>query len=116
MRPLKLGIFLPVFEGSDEAFFGMFPRTLRWPELLRFVRKTEAAGFDSVWVPDHLLFRLKREQGPTHGLWEAWSILAALAATTERVELGTLVVCTAFRNRRCWRRWPTPSMRSAAVA
>ncbi|HEV2123126.1 MAG TPA: LLM class flavin-dependent oxidoreductase [Chloroflexota bacterium] len=98
MRPLKLGIFLPVFEGSDEAFYGIFPRTLRWPKLLGFVRRTEAAGFDSVWVPDHLLFRFKGEQGPSHGLWEGWSILAALAGTTERVELGTLVLCTAFRN------------------
>ena len=98
MRSLKLGIFLPVFEGSGEAFFGMFPRTLRWPELLRFVQTTEAVGFDAVWVPDHLLFRFEGEQGPSHGLWEAWSILAALAAATERVELGTLVLCTAFRN------------------
>jgi len=98
MRPLKLGIFLPVFEGSDEAFFGMFPRTLRWPELLRFVQTTETIGFDSVWIPDHLLFRFEGEQGPSHGLWEAWSILSALAAATERVELGTLVLCTAFRN------------------
>jgi alkanesulfonate monooxygenase SsuD/methylene tetrahydromethanopterin reductase-like flavin-dependent oxidoreductase (luciferase family) len=98
MRPIKLGIFLPVFEGSDEAFFGMFPRTLRWPELLGFVQVTEAVGFDAVWVPDHLLFRFKGEEGSSHGLWEGWSILAALAATTKHVELGTLVLCTAFRN------------------
>jgi alkanesulfonate monooxygenase SsuD/methylene tetrahydromethanopterin reductase-like flavin-dependent oxidoreductase (luciferase family) len=98
MRPLTLGIFLPVFEGSDDAFSGMFPQTLHWPQLLQFVQTTEAVGFDAVWVPDHLLFRFQGAQGPTHGLWEAWSILAALAAVTERVEVGTLVLCTAFRN------------------
>jgi alkanesulfonate monooxygenase SsuD/methylene tetrahydromethanopterin reductase-like flavin-dependent oxidoreductase (luciferase family) len=32
------------------------------------------------------------------GIWEGWSLLAALAAATNRIELGTLVLCTAFRN------------------
>ena len=55
----------------------------------------EAAGLDSVWVFDHLLFRF---DGETSGIHECWTILAAIAEATSRVELGTIVLCTGFRN------------------
>ena len=58
--------------------------------------QAEQSGFDLVWVFDHLLYRFPGQ--PTSGVWEAWTTLSALAEATTTVELGTLVICTAFRN------------------
>lgn len=88
-RPLKIGINLPTTEGAIAG------KTARWADLFAFAERAEALGFDSLWVPDHLLLKW-REQ--TRGIWECWSLLAALAAVTHRVELGSLVACTAFRS------------------
>jgi alkanesulfonate monooxygenase SsuD/methylene tetrahydromethanopterin reductase-like flavin-dependent oxidoreductase (luciferase family) len=57
-------------------------------------RAAEASGYDSVWLGDHMLYRGdgRRERGP----WDVWTMLAALAASTERVRLGPLVASTAF--------------------
>jgi alkanesulfonate monooxygenase SsuD/methylene tetrahydromethanopterin reductase-like flavin-dependent oxidoreductase (luciferase family) len=84
---------------------------LRWLDLLALARLAEAAGFDSLWLPDHFLFRLAalREQdgeavlpalaaAEPVGVWECWSLLAALAATTTQIALGPFVSCANFRN------------------
>jgi alkanesulfonate monooxygenase SsuD/methylene tetrahydromethanopterin reductase-like flavin-dependent oxidoreductase (luciferase family) len=83
-RPLKVGVQLPEVE-----------RVVRWPELRQMALTAEEAGFDSLWVGDHLLYRRPLD---VVGPWEAWSTLAALAAVTERVELGPLVASTSFHN------------------
>ena len=84
-RPLKVGVQLPEVE-----------REVRWPELRDMARAAEQAGFDSLWVGDHLLFR--DPDLPPRGPWEAWSILAALAGITDRVALGPLVASVSFHN------------------
>ncbi|HET6771475.1 MAG TPA: LLM class flavin-dependent oxidoreductase [Actinomycetota bacterium] len=83
-RPLRVGIQLPEVE-----------RDVRWPEYLAMARAAETVGFDSIWVGDHVLYRDTR--GPERGPWDAWSLLAALASITERVQLGPLVACLGFR-------------------
>lgn len=89
-RPLKIGLGLPDAEGLMDG------ATARWSDLLAIARRAESIGFDSVWVQDHLLFRFPGQAA--EGTWESFSLLSALAAATDRVEIGTLVTCTSFRN------------------
>jgi alkanesulfonate monooxygenase SsuD/methylene tetrahydromethanopterin reductase-like flavin-dependent oxidoreductase (luciferase family) len=89
-RPLKIGLHLPNGDGYVSCGIN------RWPDVLAMTHLAEEAGFDSVVVADHMLFRF--DDGLTQGRWEAWSLLAAIAACTNRIQIGPLVSCMGFRN------------------
>ena len=80
---LRVGVQLPEVE-----------RRVPWAEYVAMAWAAEEVGFDSIWVGDHLLYRGdgRDERGP----WDAWSLLGALAAVTDRVRLGPLVACCGF--------------------
>jgi alkanesulfonate monooxygenase SsuD/methylene tetrahydromethanopterin reductase-like flavin-dependent oxidoreductase (luciferase family) len=82
-RPCRVGVQLPEVE-----------RFVPWPEYLDLARRAESAGYDSIWVGDHLVYDLP--DGSTRGPYEAWTTLAAIAAATTRVEIGPLVASTGF--------------------
>lgn len=86
---MKIGMILPLAEDQS----GSAPS---WTQLKAAAIQSEDLGFDSVWVYDHLLHRF--DGHPTVGFHECWTMLTAIGAVTERVEIGTTVLCNAFRN------------------
>ncbi len=77
--------------------FGLFvPQGDVPPATLQGVaRQAEGAGFDSLWVYDHL-YNYPSAERPE--VLEAFTLLGLLAGWTERIRLGTLVACDGYRN------------------
>lgn len=90
MRPIKIGIMLPESERE------MAGDTAGWRDFVAMARAIEDNGFDSLWFADHLLMKVEGHE--PQGAWEAWSMLSAFAAITDRIELAPFVSCTAYRN------------------
>ncbi len=65
-----------------------------WPEVVERWQLFEQLGFDSVWNCDHFV----QPSRPTGPYFEAWTLLAALAARTERIRVGVLVTSNTFRH------------------
>jgi alkanesulfonate monooxygenase SsuD/methylene tetrahydromethanopterin reductase-like flavin-dependent oxidoreductase (luciferase family) len=101
-RDLELGLILPTWTTS----------TLRWREVLDIAKEAEAAGFDGLWVTDHLLLpstnaELRARAGATvhpdavaeaEGYFECFATLTGLATAIPRLQLGALVACAGYRN------------------
>lgn len=82
--------------GAPHPWFGVYLPQIRidFEELCDRVLAAEAAGFDSVWLMDHLAAPL----APEIDTYEGWTIAAALAARTSRIRIGHLVLCDPFRH------------------
>jgi alkanesulfonate monooxygenase SsuD/methylene tetrahydromethanopterin reductase-like flavin-dependent oxidoreductase (luciferase family) len=73
----------------------LWPQQTSWPEYRDSALAAEAAGWDSIWTWDHLL----AIQGPwEQPIFEGWTLLAGVAAITERVRVGLMVGANTFRN------------------
>ena len=100
----KIGLLLPMKEKVMDG------RTPRADDIIKMARRAEAAGLDSVWLVDHFLHEPYADEqafghdmpldtkGVTTGFWECWTMAAGLAVATDRVEIGTLVTNTGYRN------------------
>ena len=87
---MKVGLILPETERQMDG------GSARWSDLREMAALGEQVGADSLWVTDHLIHREPGEE--PRGMWECWSLISALAAVTEKPEIGTLVLCNSFRN------------------
>ncbi len=84
---MKIGIVIPMSEDD-----GAVPS---WARISDLAQHAEAGGADALWIWDHLIYRYPDR--PEMGLQEAFTVIAALAATTRRVEIGSIVFSTSFR-------------------
>lgn len=91
---MRLGLALPHYDTSFEG------RPLSWASVRDTALTAERAGFDSVWVSDHLFLDWSKYGGPAdrQGALECWTTLSALAGATERVRLGSLTICNDLRS------------------
>jgi len=67
---------------------------LPWPTLVERWQYFEALGFDSVWDSDHFI----QSSWSEYPNFEAWTVLAGLAALTKRIRIGVLVSSNTFRH------------------
>jgi F420-dependent oxidoreductase-like protein len=92
MPELRFGAFVP--QGWKLELAGLSP-TEAWRSAREVALAAEAAGYDHLWVYDHVETVPRREAAP---MFEAWTMMAALAVATRRARLGQLVTCAGYRN------------------
>ena len=90
MRSIELGLVLPMEEAWTDG------STPRWVEIRELAIRAEAMGFDTVWIPDELLWR--PPDGQIRGWWECVAMAGAVAAATSQVKVGTWVMSGLHRN------------------
>jgi F420-dependent oxidoreductase-like protein len=81
---------------SQKARFALFsPQAgLSWPALLDRARHAERFGYHSIWLVDHMWTRGM----PDLDHHECLTLMAGLGAATEKIRIGTLVICNSYRN------------------
>lgn len=89
---MKVGVIVP--QGWTGEYDGWEPERA-WRRTVEVARHAEELGFESLWVFDHF----HTTPDPTDEItFESFSTLSALAALTQHVRLGHIVMCSSFRN------------------
>ncbi|MGH2474642.1 MAG: TIGR03560 family F420-dependent LLM class oxidoreductase [Candidatus Limnocylindrales bacterium] len=89
---MHIGVIVP--QGWTGEYDGWDPSDA-WRRTTEVARQADRLGFESIWLFDHF----HTVPRPTDEItFESFTSLSALAALTERVRLGHIVICTAFRN------------------
>jgi F420-dependent oxidoreductase-like protein len=89
---MRFGLFIP--QGWRLDLAGIEPKD-HWRTMLDVAHTADAGPWESIWVYDHFHTVPVPTDEATH---EAWSLMAALAAGTERVRLGQMCTCMGYRN------------------
>ena len=89
---MRFGLFIP--QGWRLDLAGIEPKD-HWPTMLKVARAADDGPFESIWVYDHFHTVPVPTEEATH---EAWSLMAAFAAATDRVRLGQMCTCMGYRN------------------
>jgi F420-dependent oxidoreductase-like protein len=89
---VRLGAIVP--QGWTGEYDGWDPLDA-WRRTTEVAQQADRLGFESVWLFDHVHTVPEPRDEIT---FESFTSLSALAALTERVRLGHIVICTAFRN------------------
>ena len=89
---MKFGIFIP--QGWRFDLVGIDPAR-HWGVMHDLAQAAEAGPWESLWVYDHFHTTPVPSQEATH---EAWTLMAAFAASTKRIRLGQMCTCNGYRN------------------
>ena len=89
---MRFGLFIP--QGWRLDLVGIDPAE-HWATMLGLARHAEEGPWESIWVYDHFHTVTEPTEEATH---EAWSLMAAYAATTSRVQLGQMCTCMSYRH------------------
>jgi F420-dependent oxidoreductase-like protein len=92
MSLMRFGLFIP--QGWRLDLVGIDPAE-QWARMLDVARHADDGPWDSLWVYDHFHTVPEPTEEATH---EAWTLMAAFAATTSRVKLGQMCTCMSYRN------------------
>lgn len=89
---MRFGMFIP--QGWRLDLVDIDPAD-HWETMLGVARHAESGPWESIWVYDHFHTTPTPTDEATH---EAWTLMAALAASTERIRLGQMCTCVGYRN------------------